>query len=207
MRGTLAQTGFGKPELKRLAAELTAMCADMFGRQFGLESRGARKTAKGLVRDARKALDGNPLMQEPPRRGKRRLAQLRKTSAGVARFQALQKDGVREADFFQWWDHHVLEQEVIRRVDAFEEQHLLAQLTARSLSVVEAQSRIQSQRPVFGRAKGGAALGPHVPLPYELRARVLAYLARTDPAEVRKGRERCLSMNAYLREQIRDGAL
>lgn len=205
--GRAPLTGFGKPELKRLSAELIAKCAELFAQRFGMDSRPALKQAKRLVKEARKALEGQPLMHEPPRRGKRRLEQLRKSAAGIQQFQALQRDGVREADFIAWWDHHALERETIRRLDAFEQAHLLDQLTARRLSMVEAQSRIRSQMPVFGNGKTSAALGPHVPLPYELRARVLAYLSRADPIEVRRGTERCISLNAYLRERIQEGDL
>ena len=197
--------GFGKPELKKLAQQLIAQCSDLFARRFGLEPREAQREAKRLVKQARKDLNGQALMQAPPRRGRRRLEQLRKSRQGLARWETLQRDGVREADFIRWWDHHVLEQEVIRRVDAYEQEHLLLQLTSRSrLSAMEAQHLIRMQCPMFGRPEANATMiGSHIPLPYELRPRVQAFLHQANALTLKEGSQRCMSLNAYLRERIK----
>lgn len=206
--GTAPAIGFGEPELKRLAAELITMCADLFERRFGMRAGEARRQARKMVKRVRKDLHKHPLLNEPSRRGQRRLDRLRKTPAGVKYFQALQKEGVREADYICWWDHHILEQEVIRRITAVEQDHLLKQFTMRGIPAANAQAKIQSQLPIFGFPNAEEhTIGPHAPLPYELRKRVQAYLGQADPADVRQGIDRCLSMNAFLREQIKASAL
>ncbi len=200
--------GFGKPEQKRLAKELSEKCAELFAHRFGLEPRQAQKAAKRLVKEAQKTLAGQPLMQQPPRRGRRLLDGLRKTPKGLARWEALQREGVREPDFIRWWDHHVLEQEVMRRVDAFEQEQFLHQFAARNLPPSQAQHVIHLQCPLFGRPNSANhTIGSHVPLPYELRPRVQVYMSQTNPDELRNGAKRCMSMNAYLRELIQSGEL
>ncbi len=195
--------GFGKPELKQLAADLTATCTDRLAHGFGLEPQQAHQTAKRLVKTARKMVDGQALVHEPPRRGQRRLDQVLKSRRGQRLLKMLKREGVRERDFVRWWDLHVLEQEVMRRLDSFEQEQFVERLAARNLPLEYAELELRRQYPVFGPPPGSMhSVNPHAPLPDELRPRVQAYLARADPATVRKEAKRCLSLNAYLRELI-----
>lgn len=135
-----------------------------------------------------------------------------------AEFEWKHQEGVREEDFQWWWNMPDLERQMLIQAD---ESNLLAYYTGlrkSGKSAEEALYEVRLSQPDFVEffawinRDGPPRPNDHMPLPVELKARVLNFQERQNSSEPtrtewRKRRVEAGSANAAIRNEIKNGRL
>lgn len=121
----------------------------------------------------------------------------------------LKEDGVSDENIKLWWNLHYLEREMIRIVDNHFKMVGFISEVEKSGDKEKAAMNNKKYMPFFGNIDDLLnKQGEDRPLPYELKDRINIYISKrvkNDPACYKKDIENYSSLNALLREEIRNG--
>jgi hypothetical protein len=129
-----------------------------------------------------------------------------------AAFAPKRAEGVSDEDIALWWNMRDLERRLICRVDEMNRILLFEKLVqGEGVTEPEAARMVAKRFPVYGDPEH-LVLGTEDdrPLPFELKWRVNRYIAQrtnADPDALREETEAATSLNAILRQALRQGKL
>jgi hypothetical protein len=119
-------------------------------------------------------------------------------------------EGVTDADIRLWWNFYDVERRIAVKVDEVQRQATLLNLLTQ-MDATKAGRKLWQIFPRYGNPKEGQEQNDaEKPLPYELKDRINRYTERRTSSDLHKWKaelECAISMNALIRERIREKAL
>jgi len=119
------------------------------------------------------------------------------------------KEGVRNEDIRWWWNMHDLERCIMVKIDNLPRMAMYTHNLEHGMSFEEAAAKVRKCHPMYGEPNDTSnTIGEDRPLPYELKDRVNNYIEKktlSDPEGLKKKVEKSSSLNALVRDEIREG--
>lgn len=119
--------------------------------------------------------------------------------------EALRKEGLTNDDIRAWWNLSPIERVLIELTDEYQRTNAYVELR-KQLPPEEAATILCQRQVIYDTA--APCDGPnHRPLPFALKTRIDAYLTSHDPELLVMKTAMVKSLNAVIREEIRQGRL
>ncbi len=197
MFGNLFKSEFFRQNVQFLEKSLQAR---------GLSADESKKMAEKMVSSAEKEVTNRPVDNI-----KQRLTAegLLKTAKGREYFDSVKHEGLEEADMIEYWNIDPLTRRCFQLLHDFDSFATFRQARASGNSKEDASAAVRRNHPVWGKITNehDSWRIEDRPLPVELRARFARAIETRGLAWLASGIEKCGSVNAFIREKIRDGEI
>ena len=172
----------------------------------------AREIYKAFVQDLKEAAQREGTDRLPENFGEILLERERTDQQVKGAFFAKRAEGVTDEDIAFWWNMHDLERRLICKIDEMNRLILFEKLVQdKTTTELEAARAVAKRFPVYGDPEHLVLENEDDrPLPYELKWRVNRYISKrtaADPDRYREEVDASTSLNALLRNALRQGQL
>ena len=200
------------PDWSEEAGRLKLQYVPHFRESLGMPPEVAEEIFNTLVQEACEAALREHTDAWPGNFGEVLLHQEKVSEEVRQAFAPKRAEGVTDSDILHWWNLHDLDRRLIVRVDEIHRMVLFEMLVHKDgKEEAEAAGIVGRRLPIFGDPEfQGHGLVQDRPLPFELKGRVNRFLTRQKGSrgtKYRKKLESASSLNALLRQGIREGQL
>jgi len=200
------------PDWAEMEGQLEPQYVSFFQESMSMPEEVAREIFKSFVEEQREAARREGTDRFPEFFGEILLEREQTDEEVRNAFAPKRADGVADDDIVLWWNMHDLERRMICKVDEMNRILLFEKLVQGSgLPEPEAARMVAKRFPVYGDADHLVLeTDDDRPLPFELKWRVNRYIterAEADPEGFQEEVEASTSLNAVLREAVRQGKL
>jgi hypothetical protein len=174
--------------------------------QVGWSPSEARQTVRAMLQRADERSRSQGTDKYPPNFGDILLKNRENDSQAATIVARLHEDGVTDDDIRWWWNLHDLERCMLAENDEMSRFALFRQAREQGQSQEEAKQQVVKHFPIFGDPQ--ESTGDDRPLPFELKDRINRFLESPGNQQyLRSNALRFSSMNAYIRDRIKNDAL
>jgi hypothetical protein len=183
-----------------------------FQESMGMPEEIAREIFKSFAHEQKEAAQRDGTDRLPESFGSILLEREKTDETVRAAFAPKRVEGVSDEDIAFWWNMHDLERRLICKVDEMNRILLFEKLVRDSgVTEREAAQMVAKRYPIYGDPNHLVLDSEEDrPLPFELKWRVNRYMterSQADPEKFHEEVESSTSLNAVLREALRDGQL
>jgi hypothetical protein len=191
---------------EKVAAKLRALYEQQF-RAMGMSPVQARDAADATLNRAQQRSQSQGTHALPSPYGDHLLATYASDRSARDLVDKLRLEGVRDDDIRWWWNMHDLERCMMVENDETSRMVMFSKAIEDGKSSEEAAVHVRRHFPTFGSVSEADDSEDRA-LPFEIKDRINSYLqSATNQRHMRTHALLASSMNAYLRERIRTGAL